>query len=82
MAVLALRGPPLWQSASEPGLTVRPIGRDRVIVASPNHRFWGFWGGKRLRVSTTGLLEGAFIVQLCQGFSVDVKLRGLPPRRA
>ena len=82
MAVLALRGPPLWQSASEPGLTVRPIGRDRVIVASPNHRFWGFWEGEGLGESTSGLLEGAFFVRLCQGFSVDFKLRGLPPRRA
>jgi len=82
MAVLALRGSPLWQSASEPGLTVRPIGRDRVIVASPNHRFWGFWEGGGLGGSTSSLLEGAFFVRLCQGFSVDVKLRGLPPRSA
>jgi len=42
---LQLRGSPLWKSASEAGPTVRPIGRDRVIVASPNHSSWGFWRG-------------------------------------
>ena len=52
---------------------------DRCKSKSP---FLGFLGGGGLGGSTSSLLEGAFFVRLCQGFSVDVKLRGLPPRSA
>jgi len=82
MTVLALGGSPLLQSGAEAGTTVRPIGGDGVIVASPNLRFGGSWGGGGQGGSTSGLLEAVILVRLYQFFFVWMTLRGLPPRRA